>query len=168
MRLLALAVALVIAAPALGAPQFVARESDFRCLERGRKIEGKSFYVFHRSKKRLRKAVKIATRDLPERRYPVGTILQLLPAEAMVKRGGRFNREGGGWEWFRLAVTRDGTRIAARGGAEVANPLGSCQGCHAAAARFDFVCEGHGAPGLDLPPDVIRALQQDPRCETGG
>jgi hypothetical protein len=163
MRSLALALALALALPASGR-EFVAKETDFKCLLEGRKIEGKKFVVFHRSKKRLRKAVRIAQRDLPNKRYPVGTILQLFPFEAMVKRGGRFNREGGGWEWLTLRTTAAGTQILKRGGPEVTNLAGSCQDCHAAARMFDFVCEGHGAAPLGLPDQVIRALQQDPRC----
>jgi len=38
------------------------------------------------AKKRLRRA--IAANDLRHKRYPVGTIVQVLPFEAMVKRGG--------------------------------------------------------------------------------
>ena len=34
--------------------------------------------------------------------YPVGTILQLFPFEAMAKRGGKFNKAGHGWEYFTL------------------------------------------------------------------
>src|SRR5207244_13178579 len=67
-------------------------------------------FVFHRRHRKLRKALRIAERDLPARRYPPGTILQLFPFEAMVKRGGRFNPEGDGWEFFRLSVTPAGTR----------------------------------------------------------
>jgi hypothetical protein len=149
-----------------GARQFVAKARDFRCLLDGKPVEGKSFYVFHRSKRKLRKALGIASRDVADARYPVGTILQLFPFEAMVKRGGRFNPSGNGWEFFQLEATADGTRIVARGGEEVANRFGSCQRCHAAAGRFDFVCEGHGAAALPLPPNVIRTLQQqDPRCQ---
>ena len=80
-----------------------------------------------------------------------------------VKRGGRFNPEGDGWEFFRLAVTPAGTRILARGGAEVVNIAGSCQSCHAAARSYDFVCEGHAVASLGLSEETIRALQHDPR-----
>ena len=81
-----------------------------------------------------------------------------------MKRGGRFNPEGDGWELFRLSVTPVGTRILARGGAEVANFAGSCQGCHAAARGYDLVCEGHAVAALGLSEETIRTLQHDPRC----
>jgi hypothetical protein len=89
----------------------------------------------------------------------------------MVKRGGRFNRPGNGWELFKLAVSPMGTTILARGGAEVTNgPFGnipprSCQDCHAPAKKDDFVCEGHDeVEQLGLSERIIRALQVDPRC----
>jgi hypothetical protein len=60
----------------------------------------------------------------------VGTILQLFPFEAMVKRGGRFNPEGHGWEFFKLRVDERTGRRSWRGGSEVTNLFGSRQGCH--------------------------------------
>ena len=93
--------------------------------------------------------------------FPKGTILQVFPFEAMVKRGGRFNREGGGWEYFQLRVRSTGTEILARGGPEVANILGSCQGCHTKTAPdHDSVCEfAQGADGLHLTDEQVRVLQ---------
>ena len=123
-----------------------------------------TFFVVNRKHHKLRRALRIAERDLPSKRYPVGTILQLFPFEAMVKRGGRFNPEGNGWEFFQLTASAQGTRIVSRGGAEVKNLVGSCQGCHAPAKSFDFVCEGHDVAPLPFGPDIIRALQKDPRC----
>ena len=65
--------------------------------------------------------------------------------------------------------TADGkTEILARGGSEVANGIGSCQGCHTrVAAEHDSVCEyGIGASGLGLTDDQIRGVQAtDPRCK---
>ena len=154
-------IALALALSGVAAAEFVAREKDFRCLLDGRAVAGKHFFVFHRRHGRLRKALRIARP--PGQRYPVGTILQLFPFEAMVKRGGRFNPEGDGWEFFRLSVTPAGTKILARGGAEVVNIAGSCQSCHAAARSYDFVCEGHAVASLGLSEETIRALQHDPR-----
>jgi hypothetical protein len=164
MRLVVAAVVLSLALAGAAAGEFVAQEKDFRCLQDGQAVPGKHFFVFHRHRRKLRKALHIAERDLPGRRYPVGTILQLFPNEAMVKRGGRFNRDGDGWEFFQLAVTAEATHVIARGGAEVRNFAGSCQGCHAAGRSYDFVCEGHAVAGLGLSEDTVRALQRDPRC----
>jgi hypothetical protein len=164
-----LVVALALLALPLAAPakEFVAQPEDFHCLQSGVKPAGKNFFVFNANPKRLKKAVRIAERDKPHKHYPVGTILQFFPFEAMAKRGGGFNREGGGWEFFRLNVSAAGTTIKARGAADVVNQIAnkSCQDCHAAAKKFDFVCEGHDEVAqLGLPDNIIRALQVDVRC----
>lgn len=100
-------------------------------------------------------------------RYPVGTILQLVPQEAMVKRAPRFSPATNDWEFFSLDVSATGTRILSRGGAKVLNRFGgSCASCHAAAgSQFDFVCgSDHGCAPLPIGADVITALQKsDPR-----
>jgi hypothetical protein len=100
-------------------------------------------------------------------RYPVGTIIQLVPQEAMVKRHAGFSPATNDWEFFSLDVAPTGTTILSRGGAEVLNRFGgSCSGCHGAAdPKFDFVCEQtHGCAPLPIGTDVFKALQQaDPR-----
>jgi hypothetical protein len=99
--------------------------------------------------------------------YPVGTIIQLIPQEAMVKRAPGFDARSNDWEFFSLAVSESGTEILSRGGADVINQFGgSCADCHAAAEpQFDFVCEdGHGCEPLPIGDDVIRSVQaSDPR-----
>jgi hypothetical protein len=99
--------------------------------------------------------------------YPVGTIIQLIPQEAMVKRAPGFSPSTNDWEFFSLDVSAAGTRILSRGGAEVVNRFGdSCASCHSAArARFDFVCgHDHGCAPLPIGADVIASLQKtDPR-----
>jgi hypothetical protein len=118
--------ALVAAATSAAAHQFVADESDFTCLRDWTKVH--HMRVFHRKAKKLKKAVAIIEAgDLKP--LPKGTILQIFPNEAMVKRGGKFNQEGGGWEFFALDVGTEGTTIIQRGGAEVLNQFGggSCQ-----------------------------------------
>jgi hypothetical protein len=100
-------------------------------------------------------------------RYPVGTIIQLVPQEAMVKRAAGFSPATNDWEFFSLDVSPTGTTILTRGGAEVLNRFGgSCSGCHGAAQpAFDFVCgPDHGCAPLPIGPDIIMALQKaDPR-----
>jgi hypothetical protein len=100
-------------------------------------------------------------------RYPVGTILQLVPQEAMVKRRAGFSPATNDWEFFSLDVSAAGTRILASGGAAVVNRLGgSCASCHiAASAQFDFVCgPDHGCAPLPIGPAIFAALQRsDPR-----
>src|SRR5712675_1712427 len=56
--------------------------------------------------------------------YPPGSVLQLIPGEAMVKRDKGFNTETLDWEFLELDVTKDGTKIRKRGAAEVVNRFG--------------------------------------------
>ena len=161
---------LLAAIPAQGG--FKARARHFKCLLDGTKPAGKNFYVFHRNKRKLARAVAVAEGNVPGEEYPVGTILQLFPFEASVKRGGRFNADGHGWEFFKLGIDeRNRTKINARGAAEVRNLFGSCQGCHMTgqAPQFDLVCEDHGAFSIPLDAATIQAVQNDdPRCQTKG
>lgn len=99
--------------------------------------------------------------------YPVGTIIQLVPFEAMVKRAPGFDPATNDWEFFSLEVTAEGTTILDRGGAGVVNQFGgSCVDCHSRARpEFDFVCEDdHGCEPLPIGDEVITSLQEsDPR-----
>lgn len=110
----------------------------------------------------------IAVADDPEGGvYPVGTIIQLVPQEAMVKRAPGFDAASNDWEFFSLEVTAEGTTILTRGGAGVVNQFGgTCVDCHSLARpEFDFVCEDdHGCEPLPIGDDVIGSLQEaDPR-----
>jgi hypothetical protein len=105
--------------------------------------------------------------------YPVGTIIQLIPQEAMVKRAPGFSPDFGDWEFFELDVSAEGTAIVNRGGREVVNRFGgfSCANCHAKAdPQWDFVCEDdHGCDPLPIQDEVFIALQDaDPRPRLGG
>jgi hypothetical protein len=99
--------------------------------------------------------------------YPVGTIIQLVPTEAMVKRAAGFSPATRDWEFFSLSVSKSGTKILSRGGAEVLNRFGgSCASCHSAAdPKFDMVCgTDHGCAPLPIGPAVFALLQRtDPR-----
>jgi hypothetical protein len=104
--------------------------------------------------------------------YPIGTVIQLVPQEAMVKRAPGFDADSNDWEFFSLDVSPEGTEILTRGGAEVINRFGgSCADCHSAAEpQFDFVCEDtHGCEPLPIGDDVIRSVQEsDPRPSREG
>ena len=165
---LVLAAPLLATAPASAEPH--AKPRDFRCLLKGKKVEGKNFYIFNRNRARLRKAVAITeTGEIPPSGYPVGTVLQVLPFEAMIKRRPGFNPGGNDWEFVRLGIDPKGkTQILADGRGEVANALGSCQACHARIApKDDLVCGFViGAKGLGLTDDQLAAIQAaDPRCK---
>ena len=100
--------------------------------------------------------------------YPPGSVIQLIPGEAMVKRDRGYNAATHDWEFFELDVSKDGTQIRKRGTVEVVNRFGgNCFACHApAAAQWDLVCEtNHGCPSIPVTRVMIRALQRtDPRC----
>jgi hypothetical protein len=104
--------------------------------------------------------------------YPVGTIIQLVPSEAMVKRAPGFSPATNDWEFFSLAVSPEGTEILERGGAEVINQFGgSCADCHLQSdSQFDLVCENtHGCEPLPIGDEVIQTVQaSDPRPSAGG
>jgi hypothetical protein len=79
--------------------------------------------------------------------FRVGTILakqhraadgKIMGITAMVKRGGGFNPEFGGWEWFMLnPETR--TVLKNAEGNEVRGAIQMCNGCHSQAKDKDFV-----------------------------
>jgi mono/diheme cytochrome c family protein len=100
-------------------------------------------------------------------KFPVGTLIQLVPQEAMVKRRAGFNPATHDWEFFFLNVSPAGTQIVTRGTDKVVNRFGgNCASCHlAAAAKWDMICKhDHGCEPLPVGDDVIRAVQlSDPR-----
>ena len=143
---------------------FDATEDDFECVqdwERVRNIRVTNKLGF------LEETLELARNPKPGIEYPVGTIIQLFPGEAMVKRGSDFDPANNNWEYFELLVSAEGTTINVRGRDEVINMFeGQCFGCHADARDFDFICEkGRGCVELPIGDDVITALQAaDPRC----
>jgi len=100
--------------------------------------------------------------------WPVGSLVQLVPTEAMVKREAGFSASTDDWEFFYLKVEDTGTTILDRGTDDVVNAFnGNCASCHVAAqADWDWICEsGHGCVDLPLTDEVIQNIQNgDPRC----
>jgi hypothetical protein len=99
--------------------------------------------------------------------FPAGTVVQLMPTEAMVKLAPGSSPDTDDWEYLKLKVTKKGVEIAERGGAEIKNVAGSCHDCHTTAPQWDHVCAtGHGC--RDLPGFVVKgalkATDKDPRC----
>ncbi len=101
--------------------------------------------------------------------YPPGSLVQLVPTEAMVKRENGFNPATKDWEFFELDVSSSGTKVRARGFADVVNRFGgNCFACHVQArSEWDMICEqGHGCDPIAITPVMLKALQKtDPRCE---
>ncbi len=104
--------------------------------------------------------------------FPPGTIIQVLPTEAMVKRAPGWNPETHDWEFFNLAVSADPlnpTTIIQRGGAEVTGMFAlNCFNCHnRAEPQWDLICrKTHGCNALPFSDDDILGFQDnDPRCD---
>jgi len=123
--------------------------------------------IKHADPKQLAEAMRIFRDSVPNTEYPVGTILQLVPFEAMVKHPREKFPKTNGWEFFALEVSPTGTKIRDRGDSVVNLSQGkTCLSCHQPAASFDFVCEkGHGCAPIPFNDQAIQALQRaDARC----
>ena len=100
--------------------------------------------------------------------YPPGSVVQLVPGEAMVKLDKDASPATHDWEYFELDVSKDGTRIRRRGFADVINRFGgNCFGCHVAARpEWDSICQAdHGCAPIPVTRAMSAALQRtDPRC----
>jgi hypothetical protein len=142
---------------------FVAEADDFVNIHAMTEVRG--FFIDNRLG-HLDEAIAVA--NSPDGgTYPVGTIIQLVPQEAMVKRHKGFSPATNDWEFFFLEVSPAGTVIDVRGTDDVVNRFGgNCASCHSAAEpQFDMVCEDdHGCEPLPIGDEVIVAVQEaDPR-----
>ena len=155
-------VALMLSAGLVNATDIDA--SSFRCITKMTPV--RQFYVDNLQGNL--DATLAATNSTTGTMYPPGSVIQLIPGEAMVKRDKGFNSATHDWEFFELDVSKDGTQIRKRGTVDVVNRFGgNCFSCHVpAAAQWDLVCEtDHGCAPLPVTRAMIRALQRtDPRC----
>src|SRR3989441_12533982 len=123
--------------------------------------------IKHADPQQLAEAMRIFRDSVPNVEYPVGTILQLVPFEAMVKHPREKFPKTNGWEFFALDLSEAGTKIRDRGDKVVNLSLGlPCLSCHQPAAKFDFVCEKkHGCVPLPFDDKKFAEIQaSDPRC----
>lgn len=154
-----------ITVPANASRPFSISEKSFRCITEMTHIG--HFYVDNLTGN-LKGTVRVAE-SMTGGVYPVGSVLQLVPTEVMVKREKGFNPATHDWEFFELDVSKDGSKIRTRGFADVKNRFGgNCFGCHAAARpEWDFVCSTtHGCAPIPITIAMSGALQRtDPRCK---
>jgi hypothetical protein len=147
------------------ADDLAATEADFECIKDWTQV--RKFWITNKLGK-LQAALDVANGNAGGT-YPVGTIIQLIPTEAMIKRKAGFSAETNDWEFFSLTVAADGTTIDARGTKDVINQFGgNCFDCHSQAEpKWDMICEsGHGCEVLPLSDKVIKNIQDgDPRCK---
>ena len=129
------------------------------CIANGTKV-GHS-YIEHPDAAKLKDALKAYESRTAD--YPEGTIIRMIPGEAMVKRAKGTFAQSNGWEYFALAVTPQGTTIRARG-YEAGNGLGTCQNCHVN-AKSDYICASGGCANVPLTDERLAQIQAaDPRC----
>jgi Dockerin type I domain len=143
--------------------EFIAQEVDFECLTNWALVR---HFRIANTLGHLDDALAVAHGDAPFP-YPPGTIIQLIPNEAMVKRGGNYDLGNANWEYFIIDPRSGETKVTQRGRNEVANGNAiPCFACHSAARPVDFICEsGNGCIELGLTEELILAIQErDPRC----
>ena len=145
------------------APKYKVEASSFRCITKMTSV--KHFFVDNLAGN-LAGTVDVA--QAGKGQFPEGTVLQLIPNEAMVKQQKGYSPGTNDWEFFALDTDHDGTKIVSSGAEEVNNFLGlNCFECHKAArTEFDLVCEqDHGCAPLPLTRQMFHAIQHtDPRC----
>lgn len=139
--------------------------SDFDCIVNWQKVRG--FRIKRIGGGPLAESLAVAN-SASGGTYPPGTVLQLVPTEAMVKREPGFSPATKDWEFFFLDAQRSATTIRARGTTDVVNGFGgNCFNCHnQAQTQFDLVCEqSHGCAALPISSATIQSIQAgDPRC----
>jgi hypothetical protein len=150
----------------VSAQDITVTEQTFGCILDWPKV--RNTYFKQDDPKKLKEAMRIFRDSVPDKEYPVGTILQLIPFEAMVKHPREKFPMTNGWEFFDLEVSKEGTKIKERGEQVVNHSQGvTCLSCHQPAAKFDFVCEkGHGCAPIPFDDEKIAAIQKtDLRCK---
>jgi hypothetical protein len=165
---LCVCVAVLMIGPALAAPpspaSFPISDKSFKCITEMTHV--RHFYVDNLAGN-LDGTVKVA--QAATGNYPVGSVLQLVPNEVMVKREKGFNATTRDWEFIDLNLSPDGSTIRVRGFQDVNNRFGgNCFTCHVKArAEFDLVCDNnHGCDPIPITRAMSGALQRtDPRCK---
>jgi hypothetical protein len=151
------------AAPAAPA-SFPISDSSFKCITDMTHV--RHFYVDNLAGN-LAGTVKVAQAGTGV--YPVGSVLQLVPNEVMVKREKGFNSVTHDWEFFDLNISPASSTIRVRGFQDVNNRFGgNCFTCHVKARQeFDLVCDNsHGCDPVPFTRAMSGALQRtDPRCK---
>src|ERR1700730_83085 len=108
-------VVVLMAGPAMAAPppspaSFPISDKSFKCITQMTHV--RHFYVDNLAGN-LSGTVKVA--EAATGNYPLGSVLQLVPNEVMVKREHGFNATTHDWEFFDLNISADGSAIRTRG-----------------------------------------------------
>ena len=154
----------LVQADEIGGRKIKVDDSTFKCLQKMTAV--KHFFVDNLAGDL---AGTVAVAQAGKGDFPEGSVLQLIPNEAMIKQQKGFSPGTKDWEFFALESDKNGSKIVSRGAQEVNNFLGlNCFECHKAARpEFDFVCEqDHGCAPLPLTRAMFRAVQHtDLRCQ---
>src|SRR5580700_11176205 len=118
----------------LSADDLVVNEKSFSCLLDLPKV--RNTRIQNTDPAKLREAIRIFRDSVPDQEYPTGTVLQLIPTEAMVKHDRAAFPNTNGWEFFALKVSADGTMIQGRGDKVLNTSLKKpCLDCHSPGAK---------------------------------
>src|SRR6202034_3027189 len=91
----------------LSADDLAITEKSFGCILDLPKV--RNTRIQNPDPEKLKEAIQIFKDSVPDKQYPTGTILQLIPTEAMVKHDRASFPKTNGWEFFALKVSADGT-----------------------------------------------------------
>src|SRR5579862_9308167 len=100
MRFLASLVLCLSLAVAVAAGDLVVTEKSFVCLADMPKV--RNTRIHNPDPDKLKEAIRIFEDSVPNKEYPKGTVLQLIPTEAMVKHDKAAFPNTNGWEFFAL------------------------------------------------------------------
>ena len=163
--LMSLYAPVLIAESAESAQDLEMQAKDFECIQNWDKVN--NFFITNKLG-HLEEALAVAN-SAEGREYPVGTIIQLVPIEAMFKRTKGWDPQTNDWEFFFLGVDGHETTIITRGAKETMNRFGgNCFDCHSQAEpQWDMVCqEGRGCEPLPwLLMLNLSFFQNDSRCK---
>src|SRR5579863_9280514 len=109
MRWVAQLVLFLSLAVALSAGDLVITEKSFGCVLDLPQV--RNTRIQNPDPAKLKEAIRIFRDSVPNKDYPTGTVLQLIPTEAMVKHDRAAFPNTNGWEFFALKVSSDGTTI---------------------------------------------------------
>ena len=154
----------------ISADDVVAVNSDFVCIDNMPRIG--RYSVRNINGLQTEAEAVAATRNLGDPMpdgvdFPIGTIIQVIPKEAMVKRAAGYDPANNDWEYFKLKLTSSGTTVTARGTDGIRNIAGECLDCHGLAKEYESICTDNP---LDLCPldftieQIDNARSNDPRC----
>src|SRR6202051_1503640 len=89
----------------LSADDLVITEKSFGCVLDLPKV--RNTRIQNSDPEKLKEAIRIFRDSVPDTEYPRGTILQLIPTEAIVKHDRAAFAKTNGWEFFALKVSPD-------------------------------------------------------------